>query len=185
VESRPPGFRFRVLGTGYPGRQAAAGPRSKGGGHLLGVGALARGDCEYERLVNRGPSAAAGGVHKISKKKVYVLRLLGCACPYSAPTPQPWGCSSANSHARTPIPLPLPLWLASGARRGQKRDAKKGEGWSNAFICRSFSIPGSQPRILGSPVGSPVFRKNLGGSILARMVAPVVAQHKKGLACSS
>ena len=39
-----------------------------------------------------------------------------------------------------------------------------------------FLFQASSPRIFGSPVGSPVFRKNLGGSILAQMVAPMVAQ---------
>jgi hypothetical protein len=48
-----------------------------------------------------------------------------------------------------------------------------------------FLFQAPSPSIFGSTVGSPVFRKNLGGSILAQMVAPVVAQHKKGLADNS
>ena len=64
---------------------------------LTVVAVLAGGVCvgeeggECERLVNRGPSAAAGGGHELSKKKVNVLRhtwarmLLPC---FYAP---PWG----------------------------------------------------------------------------------------------
>jgi hypothetical protein len=44
-----------------------------------------------------------------------------------------------------------------------------------------FLFQAPSPRIFCTLVVSPVFRKNLGGSILAQMLAPVVARNKNGV----
>ena len=80
-----------VLGAGCPGRQAAGGATYTGRRSPTGKGCVGEGDGECERLAERGPSAAAGGSHKISKKKVYIIchalvRML-LPCFYATP----WG----------------------------------------------------------------------------------------------
>ena len=70
-----------VLGAGCPGRQAAGGVMYTGRQSPAGRGCV--GECE--RLAERGPSAAAGGGHELSKKTVNVLRHTRGRCPYPTP----------------------------------------------------------------------------------------------------
>ena len=72
---------------------APGGGRSHGAGRrsTAGSGCVGEVNGEGERLTDRGPNAAAGVGHKLSKKKVNVLRharvRMLLPCPYATP----WG----------------------------------------------------------------------------------------------
>jgi hypothetical protein len=97
-----------VLGAGCPGRQAAGGVTGAGRRSTAGSGYVGKANGEGERLADRGPSAAAGDGHKISKKKVNVLRHALVRLPLSRPFSTPLGLLLGPFPGPIPIPLPLP-----------------------------------------------------------------------------
>ena len=202
-----------VLGAGCPGRQAAGGATVRGGGEAgkrLGMGGGGRGDGECERLADRGPNAAAGDGHELSKKKVNSFAILGSLAPvltHSTPLGLLLGLLPARPRSLRPYHkvwpagpgrevrgmkegylrlAPIPSFRGGMIReRGQGRAVKRVRAGGYLFylsVLFYFRLPVPASWY---PAGSPVLRKNLGGGILAQMVAPVVAHHKNRVSHNS
>jgi hypothetical protein len=163
-----------VLGAGCPGRQAACGVTGAGRRSTAGRKCVGKANGEGERLADRGPRSAAGDGHKISKKKVNVLRHALVRLPLSRPFSTPLGLLLGSFPGPIPIPcLYHKVWPAGPGReiRGMK------EGYLRlapipTFLAGMIMDPGQGRAAKGLRSGGYIFY--LSALLLFRVPSPAI-----------
>jgi hypothetical protein len=154
----PPVFVLWSWVRGALGTRLRAG-HGVGWRSLAGSRCVGEGDGECERVVNRGPSAEAGGGHKLSKKKVDLYSdALAPILPLLHNPEVALGLLTGPD----PDPQSIGRQAGSGREAGVGTLKRERAGAMPLLSVGHFLFQAPSSRIFGSPMGSPVFMKNLG-----------------------